>query len=49
MNPYRLIHRYGKWSIVEYVKNDRGFYASRTIVEPTTKKLAEVYLRLLGV
>ena len=49
---YRLVHRYGKWHVVEYTLNKESrmgetTYTSKTIVQPTTKKLAEAYLKLL--
>lgn len=49
MIKYRIVHRYGKWSVIEYRQNSHGFYAMKVIVQPTTKKLAEAYLKLLGV
>lgn len=48
---YRLVHRYGKWHVVEYTpKKDywgKTTYTSKTIVQPTTKKLAEGFMKLL--
>lgn len=48
---YRLVHRYGKWHVVEYTPKENRLggttYTSKTIVQPTTKKLAETYLKLL--
>lgn len=48
---YRLVHRYGKWLVVAYTPKENRLggttYTSETIVKPTTKKLAETYLKLL--
>ena len=51
---YRVVHRYGKWYVVEYTLKEKhsggattATYTSRTIVQPTTKKLAEAYMKLL--
>lgn len=48
---YRVVHRYGKWHVVEYTPKENRLggttYTSKTIVQPTTKELAEAYLKLL--
>jgi hypothetical protein len=50
---YRVVHRYGKWHVVEYTPKEGQLgvptvtYTSKTIVQPTTKKLAEAYMKLL--
>jgi hypothetical protein len=52
---YRIVHRYGKWHVIEFVPTGKKYisgellYTSKVIVKPTTKKLAEAYLKLLGV
>jgi hypothetical protein len=38
---YEIVHRYGKWRVIDTIEN-------KVLIKVNTKALAETYLRLLG-